>query len=386
MRIKESYDGNTVEFIGGGEIIAAILGLFFLLICGGLIIAPLQNKMPPGTTPIVYVFGSITFLLGLVLIFGRKGIKVDLTFGEVSIWWGMAFLPLRSIKRLLTDFSHIEMRILVHHSKNRTYHTYPVCLCPESGKEYKLTNPKDILLSRNFAEKSAKLLQISLIDKSGTVVIERKYDELDLSIREQAEKKNEIPHLADIGEIPDSLKEFGGITDGNLLLEMPPSKLGQILKKLLIIPFLLAVVLFPVLCFFMKPGQDGGGPWAFFYIVIAFFIIPLPIVFFVLRGKLRRFGDITKIYARKDYLEICYGEKVMAWEAADIEEMILLPRGEMPDGMPDFLKNLPIPGNGGITVRSDKLYATFGFRLNTQEQEWVFKVLYAILAGRKQGI
>jgi hypothetical protein len=383
MRIKKSYDESIVEFVGGGGAGSIIVGIFLFLGAGVLVAAHLSHVLPPETAGIVYVFGSIILFLSIVFMFGRGGVKIDTSFGEVNKWWGFVFLPLYSSKRNVSDFMHIQITKQAHHSKNGTHYTYPVSMLPESGKEYIINNQGVILKARTFAETSAKAMKLSLIDNSGPVEVERNYDELDMSIREQAAQKGEMQTIEDAGEMPVSLKTFGGIKNGNLLLEMPPGGLGRILKKLLFLPIFIAFVMLAFFLTHIFSGTEGRIPLFVFFIVIAFVILPLPFVVIAMSKKFACFGDVTQIYASRNKFEICYGKRKMEWNAADIEELLLLPCTELPENIPEFAKAFAQTFNGGITVRSDKLYATFAQRFNESEQEWIYKILYAILAGGK---
>ena len=384
MRIKKSHDATIVEFIGGGGAASIIFGILLFLGGAGLLIAQISHLFPPTTEGVVYTFGAILLLLSILFMFGRGGLKIDTSFGEVNKWWGFVFLPLYSSKRNVSDFTHIQITKQAHRSKNGTHYTFPVSTVPESGKEYILNNQGVILKSRTFAETCAKAMKLSLIDKSGPVEVTRKYDELDMSIREQALKTEVIPTIEDAGEMPASLKTFGGIKNNNLLLEMPPGGLGRILQKLLFLPVFIAFV---VLAFFLPhifSGTESRMPLFIFFIVIAFFVIPLPFILIAMSKKFACFGDVTQIYASRNKFEIRYGKRKMEWDAADIEELLLLPCEELPGNMPEFAKAFATQFNGGITVRSDKLYATFAQRFNPAEQEWIYKTLYAVLAGGNQ--
>ncbi len=382
MRIEKSRDGNRVEFIGGGGAVSIILGIIIFLGGVTLITAYFKHTLAPEAEVFVYTFGPITLFLAAILVFGRRGVKIDRTMHEVIKWWGFVFIPLGSSRRPISDFAHIHLTKQVHRSKNGTHVTYPVSMSLKTGKEYKLDRQGDVLKARDFAEMSAKLLKLPLKDNSGSVEVIRNHDELDMSIREQVAKKGEIPTLDDAGEIPHSLKQFGDIRKGRLLLDMPPTKIGGVVKKLLIIPFVLTLV---VISDFMSPfftGDEGGVPVPFFFLLLLFFLAPLPFVFITLGKKLRRLGDVTRIYATRSRLEIQYGKDKLEWNASDIEEMMLLPRAELPEGIPKFAQGFASLANGGITVRSDKLHATFGHRFDRTEQAWIYKTLYAVLAGK----
>ncbi|MCP4042882.1 MAG: hypothetical protein GY731_13150, partial [Gammaproteobacteria bacterium] len=99
MRIEKSRDGNRVEFIGGGGAVSIILGIIIFLGGVTLITAYFKHTLAPEAEVFVYTFGPITLFLAAILVFGRRGVKIDRTMHEVIKWWGFVFIPLGSSRR-----------------------------------------------------------------------------------------------------------------------------------------------------------------------------------------------------------------------------------------------------------------------------------------------
>ncbi|MCF6175551.1 MAG: hypothetical protein L3J71_07275 [Victivallaceae bacterium] len=382
MKIKRSYNDTMVEFVYGGGVGFMVTGL---LVGGGgigLLLFQANNSLSNEAAIITHSFATILLVVSFWLLFGRHGIKIDSSLSEIIKWRGLTFLPLFSTRKKFYDFNSVQIERQLHRSKNSSYYSYPVLMTSESEKDFVINNQKDIIVARQVAETGAKYMKLRLLDKTGSVETVRNYDELDLSIRELAAKKGVSPKFDDVGEMPASLRAFGSLSGNQLSLEMPANNLAGIIKKLLLIPFLIGPVFFIIFLSKILASAGENMPPFILPVLIAIIILSLPITFILINKKIGFMGDVTRICANKNSLEICYGKKQLQWDAAEIEELILLPGPEASSkNIPEFLKSLTMKLNGGVLVRSDRLYATFAYRFTAEEQQWIYKTLYAILAG-----
>lgn len=381
MKIKKSSYHNSIEFVGGGGL-STVLGLCLMGV--GVTLYTLlftRKEMMESFATFTYTGGTFLFLLGLLIGFCRHGVRVNRRLDELERWWGFLFIPLKTKKIKRSLFSCIKLVKHVHRSKNGTTFTYPVELYSEQTACIVLFCCGDPLKSRQFAETAAKGLELPLREEYDGIKTERNHDELDLSIRQLAEKNQESYTIEDAGTIPEKLAAHCEVRPNFLALEFP-EKPNPLLKIFFFLPLLFILPAFPLFFIFFTRLHKQAIPGPFFVFIGIFFLTMPLLAVFTLRNRIKKLTGPEKIAATADQLILFYAGRQQSWAADDIEELILAPKPKRTSNPLAMLANLST--GGGILVRSDTCYATFSQQLSEAEQAWLYKVLYAILTSKKK--
>ncbi len=377
MKIKQNrYLSDAVEFIGGQTV--NIIGIItFIVPTIFFTVFYYKANINLRAVDLLIILAVITISILMVLF--RYGLKVDTRSGEMIKWWGTFFIPLSSRKITLSKDNIIKIAKILHQTKNGSYYTYPVTI--EVGESIKLGEKCEHSESRNFAETCAKIFEINILDATSEVEILRKFDEIDMSIRERAEKNEENNYMEDITEIPDSLKGSTSLhSNGTLHIKLENiafNKVSKIVFILLgIIPVIMGLIF--ILPLILGSNKNDFIPQLFVFVIVLSICISL---FLVRKKIISKFHGVTEIYSSKYSFSICYGPTKLEWASDEIEEFFLNIKNEIPSQMESFLKMFG-KSCSNIVLRSDRKCISFGNNFTNEELEWIYKTLYIILTVR----
>ena len=380
MRLKSSYDPFSVEYesgVGPVLILAFLLGLAGIFIASIPFFAQAENIRKSG---LVYcMIGAGFILVAIAVAFLRKGLKIDTSSGEMTKWFGFSEFIFHKSMDHLKNYAYVRISRQEHRTKNGVYYSYPISLAPEKGKGFQLENFNDPLKSRLFAENSAALLKISLLDASEQIQTIRSPDELNMSVRKRAEKHGDVPKINELGEIPSPISGFVSLKNRHLEIKMPENFRAKFKAFILIAVLAVGFTMSGIMVFIITSSifRKSYLPLIFLLAEIPAFILIALVIF-----KKSLPEDVTMIYASPERLDLHYGNKKVEINADEIEEILLLPPPVMKTPVPEYFKNF-IPENrlGGILLRTDKANVRFGGRFGNSESKWIYSALYAILAS-----
>ena len=387
-------DQATLEINSGGGCIA-IFGLPFLLV--GLFVMQIPLGIIPvkgssGTLPSIFVvlFGAVFAAVGAALVFGRSGILLDRSRGNIIQWYGL-LIPMKRTEYLLDSIRQVEMNFSSGDSDSPA--TWPVKLSGENiTTPLSVLQPTSFTEARQLAEELARFLRKPLVDSSTGETITRDPEYLDESYRDRMRRTGDAVSVMP-PEPPNMRSRLERTGDGFIIHIPVNTKSG-----LHYIPILASLIFAGiVVLFFLR---------IIHYIPLAF------IVLFVIAGpalsallRVHRLNNefekltVTKAFLRVEALKegksttteipVSELEDFVApsmrgvMNTIDILGMKKVSLGDtgtprMPDGrpVPRFLLSLiKMAGSKGIIARSDKAVVEFAKGLDEAEVAYLFALI-----------
>ena len=152
----------------------------------------LQNGAPP-IMAVIPFFGLFIFI-GIVIMFGCHGYKLDPSKRVGITYWGI-FFPFRKTTFSFNDISFLHLKKEIRRSKNKTYITYKLGLEKKDTKTLWFeTNNSNYLISRERAEKIARDCKFDLKNTVESDKIIKSID-VDKSFAEKNKLNNSIPQV-----------------------------------------------------------------------------------------------------------------------------------------------------------------------------------------------
>ncbi len=374
MKIVDSGLTDVLEMRGGGGVLIVVglpfLGVGLFVLGMGLGLIPVTNG-PPAFFAIP--FGSIFALVGLALVFGRRGCRMDKKRRTIQCWSSL-IVPLKRKLHRFEDFSAVTVTREVRRSDKSSYTVYPVRLVGESNTKLDLREYQKYPESRALAEEVAKFLELPFADSSAGAEVVRAPDELDLSLKDRVRRSGASQPLP---EPPPGLRTRILRKDKSVRLEIPAgdNPLGRLLP-LLLIPVCLAglIIMLAALNMFLKDRGAFG--------VLA---LVLPLVFFVCfmlvlwRKGLPGLSNaptrvtVTDRELRVEKRGFGSGTRVDTIPADELEELLVAPMPQTDlEKVPTLLAGLV---QAPIIARSDTKTIQFGGHLSGDEKEFLVAVI-----------
>jgi hypothetical protein len=358
-----------------------IFGLPFLLAGLGVLYAGFNGSLTMesgGPAPMSFYipFGGIFAAVGLAVVFGRSGRRLDRRLGTVTSWWGLLFLPLSRNSRSLDDFHEVALQKEVIRNNNSSRTVYRTYLAgPEDPTEpatphsrpqnfFMMDTQSKYLDGRRECERVAKFLQLPMRDAASGSEQVRQPDELDISLRDLWKKEGKEPNLL---AQPSSGRVVLTTESDQAVFDIPPSGFGllhtiQILGAGIMLIFVLSFFGFSVI----KGVGTAPGPFKFLWFGFGLlFVLP---VFSVI-------ASATKSALSKHRLTVSKDELILETSS---------PLGGSTAKIPmEQLEELElVNGARALEARSDYAAIRVGAGLDTEEVAWVKSMLeYIIVKG-----
>lgn len=259
MRLKSSYDPFSVEYesgVGPMLILASLLGLAGIFIASIPFFSQAENIREAGL--ISCMIGAGFVLMAIAVAFLRKGLKIDTSSGEMTKWFGFSGFIFHKSLDHLKNYSYVKISRKEHRRKNGVYYSFPISIAPEKGRGLALEDFNDPLHSRLFAENSALLLKMPLLDASEQVHTIRPPDELNMSLRKQAEKHCNAPKIEELGDAPAAISGFASIANRHLEIKMPENFRAKFKSICLVAALALGFTMSGTMIFVMANVRFGG--------------------------------------------------------------------------------------------------------------------------------
>ena len=390
MALKTTHDPDVIESRQGGGCLI-LFGLPFLLAGTAVLLIgvgafPVKDR-PPALFAVP--FGAVFALVGLAIITGRSGVRLDGRARTANKWW--LCLGLRGSKDVaVTPESRIRVKKEVRRGKNSSTTVYPVRLV---GGEKDLDietcmTPED---ARATAEQICKHLKLDMEDLLTGPLILREHDKLDESLRERVQRTGES---MEVGDPPEGTR-IGLEQEGkDLVITLPPRGLrgGGVLRLLpIVIPFIFMAA-------FLSIGAGKGKMPPEIKVIlfaVAGVVVGIPMVAVVLIAVAKA-KQWVEIRVSKERLRVTtvglFRRKIEEIPAEELEDLTppADPRAELRERLeqqnaPEVVKRLAFfLGKGGsrpIQAVSDRRTIKFGKSLAPAEQEWLYAVVKRVLTA-----
>jgi hypothetical protein len=402
-------DTDVIESKAGGGCVS-LFGLPFFL--AGLFIAqiplgiiPVDANKDTTTVILTALIGGVFTIVGLFLILGRGGLKIDRRSGTVLKWSGL----LAPMKRREYNFGLFrQVSLKRREGEKNAPDTYPVNLEGMDGQariEILIASPSDYSEARRTAEELAEFMRKPLEDSTTGERVVREAGRLNESFRDRARRTGEF--VGGLPPMPMAMKTKVEQTLDGVVLDIPATT--SVLFRYLPVVFALGFVAV-VVNFILREGIELPMQPMVRYgmiLIIAVFFILLPLVSAL--SHLRKTAwSHTRVTATRSVLrveEIVGGRtKTAEIPAGELEELRVptkrsvlqgldtpgqqdpnaasamgdtgAPR--LPDGRPAprfMLALLRFAGSPGITASSDKTSVSFGQGLPEEEAVYLHALI-----------
>ncbi|NOY82208.1 MAG: hypothetical protein GXP31_14515 [Kiritimatiellaeota bacterium] len=373
MKIRDNGLTDVLEMRGGGGMLVVFglpfLGVGLFVLGMGLGLIPVKNG-PPVFFSIP--FGSIFVLVGLGLVFGRRGCRMDKKRRTIQCWSSL-IVPLKQKLYRFEDFTSVSVTREVRRSDKSTYIVFPVRLRGEDDTKLDLQEFRQYPESRALAEQVAKFLELPFADSSAGAEVVRAPDELDLSLKERVQRSAALQPLP---EPPSNLQTRILRKDRSVRLEIPPgANVFRSFGKLIFIPIAIVelVVLGVALNIFFKEGGVIG-----IAALVLIGVFSLVFLFVFVRKVLPVLGGgATRVTVTDRELRVerrsAFGSRVETIPADELEELLVAPTPqEEIEKVPALLTGLV---QAPIVARSDTKTIQFGGHLPEAEKEFLAAVI-----------
>jgi hypothetical protein len=373
--LNNGQTGEPVSFKSGLGILGFFFGLPFL---GGGIAAMYGGLTAQGTNapPAAFIipFSSIFIIVGLAVMFGRRGTIIDPLGRTVTKWWGLLF-PFSSKSFTVEETGEVRTTKEVRRGQKSTTIVYVIKIHGESGSVIDVIEVKTSEDARKKGEQTAKALNLSLRDNCLGKEIYREAGTLDESLADRAKRTGELPVIPDM---PGSCKIENRIEGTTAIFEIPPAGFGG--KELAPLVMIGAgIIPFFIFTSFMFSGA-GDAPIFFKGFMGLFFLIPLAVVggmAYKVMGRVMCRQVIRIDPGMLEVKKIGPGGKSKSIPANELEELELFSRS---DGTPTNPLAAFFGSSGKLVARSDTCSINIGEGLSNDELEWFHAVLYTALA------
>jgi hypothetical protein len=319
----------------------------------------LSEGLPPALL-ITVPFGLIFAAMGLLLIFGKWGMEVDLDRGTVARWWGL-LRPLRRTERRLAEFDRVVLAEQITEVGGHENQTYAVRL-EGAGEPMDLQRTLTPGPARLEAEAVARFTGLPLHDETAEEpLVVRQPHELDESVRERATRQGQ-------GAVPappleDSPVECRVETDA-LVLHMPRRSLG-LAGWWAVVVFFGAWVIPASLVLMAQAGRIGGsGPGLVVLGVLALVFLLVPVLC-LFAGLVRHLATRESLRLTPHTLELqrrgLFGTREVRIPAARLEEIRCTPQC--------------------LQFISDERTIDTGYGLEPEDLRWIESLAHAILGS-----
>lgn len=392
MKFIETGDPDILQTRGGGGL-AMVFGIVFLLT--GLIVIGLSmvtSGNPPWYVPAA--FGTVFFIIGTALTFGRTGMVINRRKRTVLEWYGL-MVPMKSRSYQLQYYNRLVLKKELRRSEHSSYYAYPLCLSGSEGtkKDLVIADPEDYVEGRSAAEKIASFLNFPLLDITLGEETIREPHELNKSFR-QREKQLQKPlfstSLAPPPHMISTVKESGN----QLLIHIPPTRISLKDAKRAFALATICIVAFIIVNGGLKlENLKPERLITYAPIIIIFLLVTI-------RPLLRSSKESWNIFLSEEILQV---EKIHKGR----KESKKIPLSQMEDflfshtgtqkadnsfrnslkrkkqaGNFQFITDLFIPfPSKGITARSDKTSIHFGKGVDEEEMRYIYELMKKRIVG-----
>lgn len=348
-------------------------GCLMLFALGGLLvyIAAFSGNADDMPLYIAIPFGGVFLAVGLGIMFGRSGIRIDKQAGTAASWWGL-LRPMKTKTYRIQDFTHITISREVRRSKDSSYTVYPVRIAGKGIDKFELSAERSEDKARNAAEKLAKFLELDIHDASEGEMRIRKPDTLDASLKEQFEKgslQNEVP------EPPRQLKSKIDYDGTSLSVDIPPAGFNPTLGIALFgfIAFELIILFVFILPLFRDIDFDEGFDFIFIVPFLLFALVPAAIIFSLLGKSLWQTQHLQVSSAGITLTNNWPLKRSLHQKADSIEEIYL--------SSSKRATRRSVGSGNPIVTRSDDKKLAFGSGLSREEAEYILALIKGILVS-----
>lgn len=369
----------------------AIFGLPFLLgglaVIGGGLSGWLRDANTGDAPQLIFIllFGCGFTAVGVGFVLGRSGVSFDRRTKQATVWWGL-LIPLKKSDYPLDSLEQVAITKEVRRSKNSTYTIFPVRVT-HAAKPIKISEFRDFQKARGKAEEVAKFLNLPVADSTEGQTKMRAANELDQSIRDQAQAKGAT---IEVSPPPANCRVRHELANGKLTLEIPPVGMPTIAMAIMAAIVLLPMIFAGIFAFFFL--ETGDTP-PFMKLFIAGFAAVLLIPVFLIFGRMFLQSRATEqLTVTPDGLELRLvtplGRRAKSIPANELEEFDLRPNANVATDTkgqpaPQFLQSIVVfmGGGGAIIARSDRQTLSFGKGLSADEARWMHGLMKRILTS-----
>ena len=390
MGFKATHNPDVIESRQGGGCFI-LLGLPFFLagtavILLGFGVLPAKNA-PPWFFAIP--FGLVFALVGLAIITGRSGVRLDGRVRTVHKWWSaIGFTKGRTA--MVTADSRIRIQKEVRRGNKSSTTVYPVRLVGDE-KDLDIETCMTSEDARSTAEQVCKHLRVDMEDLLTGQLILREHDKLDESLRERLQRTGEAVEVTD----PPPGTAIQLEQDGrDLVITLPPRGFrawDTIRLAPAIIPFAFAAVMLTV--FSGQKQVPAEVKPILFAVAGVLVIVPTLGVVLAIRSKAKRWVEIRVSKERLRVTRVgIFGRKVEEVPSERLEDLVLAPdpgsqmREQLEaQNVPETVKRLALAlhrvGSRPIVAVSDEKAVKFGGSLTPAEREWLYALVKRVLTA-----
>lgn len=339
---------------GGG--LVSLFGMPFLLVGLGILFFVVPKA--PEAQIFLVIFGSIFALVGSLIVFGRKVIKIDKTRNLVTTWVGL-LVPFKTTTYRLSNTGKVTISKEERSSKNSNYIVYPVRLITDSDK-IEIFEPRTYEEAHTEAEAIAKTchydIEETISGKHSTV----EFNKLDESFTDRLKRTGESLKQVDA---PEKMKLLILNQSSPLKIVIPGSSMFPIFFKSLIPMAFIGY-------FYYSVSNTGNGDTFSensgakpFIIFLGFFLIVtviIPLFFSLKKHHTAIMVEVNNALITLHYKTL-FKVEVIEIPTTTIEEISIA----------EVYGTNSRRGSQGVQIRSDHHIANLGGNLSYGEQKYL---------------
>lgn len=352
-------------------VVFALFGTMPLLVLLGIVPLDPESASLDEAAPMLWLMSGLFITVGLSLALLRRGFDFDPRTRHIEIWRKIGFVFSRR-RVALDDIDCVAFMLEARqHTSNRSSRPqYAVNLRTHTGEQTIARAPK-IQGARSVAEQMARMLEVDVVDATREDAPRRRFDELDLSLREQRKRAAQAAEQpAALAEAPKRMRSSVRPVDDGLHITIPATGV----TPLHVLGFLFGCgpIVMMMVFYLITRSQGGDTPgWAIGAMAAMALAPSLTIWGTVLYHAMRSY-ELEVSRTGLHILQRGLLKKENRLAAEEIEELSLATKSEGTN-----LLGVRPP----LVATSDEARAEFGQGLSFEEQSYLHSVLLTLLSA-----